>query len=253
VNRDEAKNILLLYRHGTADAEDPQIAEALVLAQGDLELKDWLVVHCAREFVVREKFRQITAPAGLKEQIISEQAMKDKIVPFWHRKISLVQAMAVVILMSGVLASLWFANRGHEDTLAVYQDQMAGIALSGYGMDLMTNDPVPIRAYLAQNHAPADFVLPENLKQANLAGCAIEGWHGVKVSMICFRSSHAGPDISSDVWLFVVDRTSVKKSSAGPAPQFSKVNRLMTATWIQGDKLYFLGTTGDMQAIQQSL
>ena len=33
MNRDEAKNILLLYRPGTADAEDPQIAEALALAE----------------------------------------------------------------------------------------------------------------------------------------------------------------------------------------------------------------------------
>jgi hypothetical protein len=256
VNRDEAKNILLLYRHGTADDADPQIAEALALAERDPELKDWLVIHCARELVLREKFRRIAAPAGLKEQIISEQAAKDKIIPFWHRKISLVPALTImaVVLLAGVLASLWFANhREPDDTLAVYQNQMTGIARRGYGMDLMTNDPVPIRAYLAQNHAPSDFDLPENLKRANLVGCAIEGWQDVKVAMICFRSSRAEPGASSDTWLFVVDRASVKKSSAGPAPQFSTINWLMTATWIQGDKLYFLGTAGDAQAIQQFL
>jgi hypothetical protein len=74
VNHDEAKNILLLYRHGTADADDPQIAGALALAQRDPELARWLEEHCARQFVLREKFRQIAAPAGLREQIISEHA-----------------------------------------------------------------------------------------------------------------------------------------------------------------------------------
>ena len=78
MNRDEAKTILLLYRPGTADADDPQIAEALALAKQDPELARWLEEHCARQEALRAKFRQITVPAGLKEQIISEQAARSK-------------------------------------------------------------------------------------------------------------------------------------------------------------------------------
>jgi hypothetical protein len=253
VNHNEAKSILLLYRHGTADAEDPQIAEALALAERDPELKDWLVIHCAREFVVREKFQQITAPAGLKGQIISEQAVNKKIIPLWRREIRLLP-LAAAILLSGLLAALWFANhRERDDTLAVFQNQMAGVALRGYAMDLTTNDPVQIRAYLGQNQAPADFILPEKLQQAQLVGCAVEGWQNVKVSMICFRSNQAAPSVSSDIWLFVVDQNSVKKLASGSATHFSKISRLATATWSQGDKLYFLGTTGDEQAVQHYL
>jgi hypothetical protein len=33
----------------------------------------------------------------------------------------------------------------------------------------------------------------------------------------------------------------------------AKVNRLITATWVQGDRLYFLGTEGDTTAIKQYL
>ena len=78
MNRDEAKTILLLYRPGTADADDPQIAEALALAKQDPELTRWLVEHCARQETLRAEFRQITVPAGLKEQIISEQAARTR-------------------------------------------------------------------------------------------------------------------------------------------------------------------------------
>lgn len=256
MNRDEAKAILLLYRPGTADADDPQIAEALALAGRDTDLGRWLKEHCARQAKLRGTFRQITAPPGLKEQIISEQPPRENVVPLWRREITLTPAlaMAAVLLITGVLAMVWFANQpGKNDTLAAFQDQMAGVALRNYGMDLTTNDPVQIRSFLAQNQAPADFFLPEALKQARLVGCAVEGWRDTRVSMICFRTDHAAPNASTDLWLFVVDRTSVKKSTVGPDPQFAKVNELITATWVQGDKLYFLGTVGDQKTIQHYL
>ncbi len=250
MNHDDAKSILLLYRHGTADAEDPQIAEALALAERDPELKGWLANHVARQAALREAFRALGAPAGLKEQIISEQAAMER-MKRWRKKVTLAAVAALALVMT--LGSLWFTRRAPEDTLAIYQDQMAGVALRGYAMDVMTNDLVAIRAYLTQRHAPAEFVLPASLSKATLTGCAVEGWHDVKVSMICFRTGQAAPDVASDLWLFVVDRDSVKKSSAGATPRFSKVNRLMTATWVDGDKLYFLGTTSDAQAIQHYL
>src|ERR1039457_6927593 len=74
MNRDEIKQVLLLYRPGSADAEDPQIAEALALAKSDTELAPWLENHCARQSALRAKFRQVEPPAGLREQIISEHA-----------------------------------------------------------------------------------------------------------------------------------------------------------------------------------
>src|SRR6202000_1073355 len=72
-NTNEAKTILLLYRPGTTDADDPQIAEALASAKNDPELARWFEQHCVRQNALRAKFRQVGAPAGLKEQIVAEQ------------------------------------------------------------------------------------------------------------------------------------------------------------------------------------
>lgn len=152
MNVNEAKNILQLYRPGTADAEDPQTAEALMLAKHDPELARWLEAHCARQSVLGEKFRQIPVPAGLKEQIISEHAAHARI-NLWRPRVAMAAAAAVILLV--VLASFLLRHRPGDDTLAVFQNQMAGLALRGYGMDLITNDPAKIRAYLAQNQAPA--------------------------------------------------------------------------------------------------
>ena len=80
MNRDEAKNILLLYRPGTADAADPQIAEALALAKQDRGTGALVggTLRAAGGFA--RKIPANPAPAGLKEQIISEQAAREKII-----------------------------------------------------------------------------------------------------------------------------------------------------------------------------
>ena len=255
MNRDDAKNILLLHRFGTADAADPQIAEALALVKQDMELARWFGEHCARQEILRAKFRQIPVPAGLKEQIISEQAAQEKIIVWWRNPA--LTAVAAIIVILFALAAIWWQlpkPNNTDNTLAIYQNRMVGVALRGYAMDLATNNPTQVRAYLEQNHAPADYVLPTPLAKVTMTGCAIQSWQGVKVSMICFRTGKSlPPGQPGDLWLFVVDRASVKNApSAGP-PQLAKVNQLTTATWAQGDKLYLLGTAGDEQTIRRLL
>jgi hypothetical protein len=255
MNRDDAKNILLLYRPNTADAADPQMAEALALVKQDAELGRWFNEHCVGQEALRAKFRQIPVPAGLKEQIISEQAAREKIIVWWRNPT--LTAVAAIIVILFALAAIWWQlpkPNNTDNTLAIYQNRMVGVALRGYAMDLATNNPAQIRAYLEQNHAPADYVLPAPLEKVAMTGCAIQSWQGVKVAMICFRTGKPlPPGQPGDLWLFIVDRASVKKApSAGP-PQLAKVNELVTAVWAQGDKLYLLGTAGDEQTIRQLL
>ena len=119
-------------------------------------------------------------------------------------------------------------------------------------MDLTTNDPAQIRAYLTQNKAPSDYSLPAALQKAAFTGCAVEGWQNVRVSMICFRTGRPlPPNQSSDLWLFVVDRAALKDAPA--ALQVAVANRLLTATWTQGDKVYLLGIEGEEPDIKQYL
>ena len=252
MNRDEAKTILLLYRPGPADADDPQIAEALALAKRDPELARWLEEHCAAagERCARNSGKS-PRPPDLKEQIISEQAAREKII-FWRR--SAIFAVAAVIVALVALAPLWFPHQPNDDTLAIYRNRMASVALRGYGMDLATNNPVSVRAYLAQNRAPADYVLPAPLEKTAVTGCAIEDWQGAKVSMICFRTGRPlPPGQSSDLWLFVIDRAAVKDAPPTDSRQFVQVGRLQMVTWTEGDKLYVLGTAGNEQTLRQYL
>jgi hypothetical protein len=252
MNRDDAKQILLLYRPDAVDVVDPQVSEALALAKQDAELAGWFTELRIRQERLRAKFRQIQAPAGLKEQIISEQAARERII-VWRRAAALTAvAAAVVVLLT--LAVFRFERAGNDNTLALYQNRMVGAALRVYAMDLATDNPAQIRDYLKQNHAPADYVLPAPLEKVVTTGCAITSWQGAKVSMICFRTGKPlAPGEQSDLWLFVIDRNLVRNAPPAGPPQLARVNQLITATWTQGDKLYLLGTEGDEQTIRKLL
>jgi hypothetical protein len=258
VNRDEIKQILLVYRPGTSDADDPEIAEALALAQGDPELSLWLEEHHARQKALREKFRQLSVPAGLKEQIISEQAARAKAASRRERITGVAAVAVIVIALISIGVMLLSRNSGGPkpipDTLAGYQGQMEGIARSIYYMDLLTNDPVQIQSFLAKNHAPSDYVLPAGLQKTSIAGCSVPFWQNSRGSMICFRTGKPlPPGTQSDLWLFVIDQSDVKGASAVGAPQFTQADGFITATWAKDGKLYLLTTRGDEQTIQKFL
>lgn len=251
MNHDEAKTILLLYRPGVTDADDPLLAEALALAKHDPELARWLEAHCARQEALRSGFRRIAPPAGLKEQIISEQAAREKIVS-WRRNLVFAAAAVLVVLLA--LMPFWFPHRPKDDTFAIYRSRMVSVALRGYNMDLATNNPAAIRAFLATHSAPADYVLPVPLEKTATTGCAIENWQGTNVSMVCFHTGRPlPPGQSSDLWLFVADRAAVKDAPAAGTLQFARVNKLVTATWTVGGRLYVLGMEGSEETLRQYL
>jgi hypothetical protein len=251
VNRDEARQILRLYRPGTTDAADPQIAEALALARQDADLSLWLAEEGARHAALRAKFRQIAPPAGLKEQILSEHAAAIRREP---RGQTLALAFATVLIL-GCASLLWWRHPAQtENDLAIFRGRMVRAALTGYAMDLTTNSVAPLRTYLAQRLAPADYVLPSGLGGAEVAGCAIEKWRGSNVTMICFRTGKPlPPGEPSDLWLFVVDRHQLNHAPPVGQPELTRVNRLITATWVEGDKLYLLCVAGDEAAIRAYL
>ena len=255
MNVNEAKSVLLLYRPGSADAEDPQTAEALALAKSDPALSAWLESHCARQIAMRTKFQQIAPPPGLREQIVSEHNAHRR-AGARRRSVTMAIAASLALVAVTILVIFQLPPRQPDShSLAVYQDEMASLALKGYGMDVLTNDPAAIRVFLTRRQAPADFTLPSGLQQrAELVGCSVENWQETRVSLVCFRTGQPlPPGAQADVWLFVVDSSFVKNPPAPAGPLFAEVNRLMTATWTSGGKLYFLGMGGTKEELQRYL
>src|SRR3954449_8521602 len=99
MNSQEAKQILLLYRPGTADEQDPEFTEALAVTKHDAELARWLEEQVAIRKTLRARFQEIPVPAGLKEQILSERKAHVETRPtIKRRNVLLATAMAGAIL-----------------------------------------------------------------------------------------------------------------------------------------------------------
>ena len=121
-------------------------------------------------------------------------------------------------------------------------------------MAVSDHDPDHIRAYLKQNDAPSDFALNEVLKQTPLTGCAVEDWQGNKVSMLCFHSNPADKNPKTrDLWLFVANRNMISDLPDAAHPQLHRVDSLLVATWVDGDRVYMLARQGNLEDMKKFL
>jgi hypothetical protein len=244
MNTQQAKEILALYRPGTADREDPTFAEALAACDRDPELKRWLEDHCAVYETLRARFKETPIPEGLKEQILAER--KIHTTP-WRRPAVL--AAVVAFLLVAVLAV--FLLRPRENA---YLNQMVSTVLRGYGM-VEIKDPEKVLAYFIRGNSPSNYAVPAALQQkAALAGCAVETWEGAPVSMLCYDSGNPRfSGLPTDLWLLVVDSKVVPVSAPANAPAVAKVNRATTASWTADGKTYVLIADGDEAFLRKYL
>jgi len=251
MTNEQAKQILQLYRPGTADATDPEFAEALATCERDPQLKQWFANHCALYSAIRSKFKKISVPEALKEQIIAERPVQR--TPAWQKAVLAAGAIAVA-LMALMMVKPYFKPPEPHD-FASYRNYMGGLAERGYNMDILSPDLDAIRTFLSEQKAIADYVLPENLKKnAKAVGCAARSWQGKRVTLVCFATGRpTKPDNASDLWLFISDDTVAKDAPTASAPTFAQSNDLITASWRVGNRTYVLATKGDQQFLAKYL
>ena len=193
VNHDEAKNILLLYRHGTTDADmirkslgrtGPGRPRPGIKGLAGKTLR--ATVCAARTFPAGQR-----ACRAWQEQILSEQAAQEKVI-YWRPKFALA-AVAVLFLLVALVPFL-FSHRSYDDTLAILPKSDG--RSSRYAPVMRWIWPRMIRCKsvpILQRKSCTPQILSGRRRsnRRTLAGCAVEGWQGAKVSMICFRTGNA--------------------------------------------------------------
>ena len=256
MTRQQAQQILLLYRPGTADWEDPEVAQAIKLAGEDPELGRWFQQQQAFQAAVRTRFRDIVVPehsqlaARMSEAAGSHDvrpeseagpvslpvrqapwAGKRPTAPWWRPAIWLASALALVLIV-GFVAS-WL-KPVRPDRFTHYERMMVSTAIRGYNMEYATPDLGQLRGYFAGKGAPADFSVAPGLSKLTLLGGTALTWRNHPVAMVCFDR----PD-KKKVWLFVMPSAALK--DAPPSlPHESRISSLMTASWTAGGQTYVL-------------
>jgi len=252
VNSEQAKDVLLLYRPGTDDGQDPEIAQAIEVTKRDPELAAWFAQHCAFQEAATGAFQRIPVPEGLREQILSERKA--------HFNLGFKKPLAVLaVAMAAVVVSLsiaHFHSRPSENNeFANFRTRMASMILRTYSnsqMDLVTNNMEAIRGYLASNRGHAGYSLPPQLAQATSTGCAILPWHGKRVSMVCMNSGRNRAPMTPDLFLFIIDRSALENAPES-SPQKVLVNGLASASWSSGDSTYVLLASADASPLLLNL
>jgi len=244
VNRDEAKEILLRYRPGTRDAEEPDVRAALELARQDAALAAWLAAHAAFQESARTQFRAVPVPAELKTRILAARQRRQRII--WFRSPALWAAAASIALLLSL--AFWWTQPREDLTFTGYRERMVRTVLREYSIQFLSPDLGAIRSYLVAQNVHADYVIPKGLEQVRGYGCSVMSWQNRKVAMVCFE-----PAAGEQLYLFVAEQVEVPGAPASPSPRFQRVNRLTTAAWTNGGKLYVLAGEGDEAALAKFL
>jgi hypothetical protein len=230
----EAKTVLLRYRPGTDDVDDPEVAQALDFAREDPELKRWLEHEQACQVAIRSKLRGITAPQDLKQKLLAEPKV---LRPDFRRSRTLLIAAAALVVLSVVAALVW--NRPDTSPrFAQFQSRMVSTVLRQYRMDVATNDMAAVRGHMAKNGAPSDYVMTPGLERVPLAGGGFLRWQGNPVSMVCFYRRQT-PQDTAMLYLFVM-RKSALKGPPSATPQIQKIKGMSTLSWTEGENIYML-------------
>jgi uncharacterized membrane protein YbaN (DUF454 family) len=243
MNAQEAREILLLYRPGTDDANDPAVAEALAMARRDPELARWFENHCAFQEQMRARLRGIEVPPDLKAALLAEA----KIIrpqPWWQQPAWIAAAAAVVVLLG--LAG-FYLRAPSSDRLANFQSRMISTATREYQMDLVTNDMRQLRQFIAARGAPADYDLTQGLEKLSLTGGGLLRWRNHPVAMVCFDRGD-----KQMLFLFVLKRAAIQDPPP-ETPRLSKVDDLLAVTWSRGENVYLLAGPDEADFLRKYL
>ena len=239
MDNQRAKEILRLYRPGTLDALDPQMAEALQEVQRDPALADWFNQQCGVCIALRSKLKQIEVPPDLKRKILLGNIGRRRVISLRRPAPILAAAAALALLAAGV----WFMLTPKADLrFASYRERVSGLAWKGYQMSLFSTNLDDIHAFLDGKKWPADYVLPKNLEKLPVEGCANLDWHNRKYSMLCFDAGKNKDGKKKELYLLVAARAELQDVPAADKPLFVAVHDqgIMTATWVNGKNVYVL-------------
>jgi hypothetical protein len=230
MNTEEAKQILGAYRPSGGDASNPRFAQALQIVERDPDLAHWL--HRQRQFdaAVAEGLKAATVPADLKASIIAHRKVV-RLSVFRNWRVRAAAAAAVLL----ALAAAGLVGRGKPGPFPKFRSELIEKAWDGEShLDFESSDVIRLKQWLARQFAPADFTLPQGLRDARLVGSRVVEAEGCRVPMICLI------DGAKHLHLFVVEGMEFAELPPEGAPDFQKCGAWKTASWQHGDKTYVL-------------
>lgn len=190
MGNEEVKLILGAYRPNGTDREDVEMAEALENARHDPELNRWFENELAFDTAITSKLQDVSAPHGLREQILAGQR-------FTRHRSSAMQNWAPLAIAASIafaFAAGWWTGteKGERNTytngFTEFRSDMVQTLESGIELDARSSDLMQLIDHTRLKSAPS----PQSLSISSSAspmGCKVIEWKGRKVSLFCFKDN----------------------------------------------------------------
>lgn len=251
MTRDQARHILAAWNPDWPASGEPDVTEALALAERDAELGAWLRQQSAFHRGVRASLRTIQPPADLAARLrAARPTVRPRFGPTltlgWRSGLALAAAAAVFFLVG---YRLYFEEFPGQADFGTFRSRMVRTVLREYRMDVVTNDLPTIRKFLADHAAPADFVLPPRLAALPPTGGGLLSWQGQRVSMVCLN----GGEKLGTLFLFVVPSQRVASGRPEGSPQLAEVNWLGTVAWTNDGTTFVLAAASTPESLRPFL
>jgi len=248
MNKQKAKEWLSAYVEGMEFEDNPELKEALRLAESDPELKAWWTEQNRIDAEMSGAMQDIPVPADLEARLMETVRTGRSgrgILPF---RLTWLASLAAVLVLGGALfiymhqndelvQQLQTAVSGTSpDDFDHYRDGMAYFIQNRYfQLDHLTTDLRSIENWLLQNDVPVYGHLPDNLVALDPIGCKELTWKGRQVSLVCFHNGNGGI-----VHLFVMEADGLDPEYYRNVTTVAVSSGLETGGWVDGDKVYVL-------------
>lgn len=250
MNKDKAKEWLSAYLEGLEFEENPELKEALRMADDDPELKEWWEAQRAFDQQMESALEEIPVPADLEAKLLQAVGdRKDKML-VWKsaRRIVWGFGIAAVLLLSVVAIR---QTREHEVILQNIQERISGTSPDSFNhfrdgmayfirnvyfqLDHLSKDVDSIDSWLKAEDAPTFEVLPAELLALKPIGCKQFKWKDQDVSLVCFHTENG-----KIVHMFILERNDALPDQYLGIDAIARSHELETGGWTTTDKVYVL-------------
>lgn len=244
MDKQEAKFILSALRRDEAiDCGSEEIAAAHAMLEADEELQKWYQELLAFDDIMRSKLAETPVPNQLKGDILT--ALKvSKPTPVRRSKARLALPIAACLCIIFGVASLWHGIHQQQLNNRVaateFQQSMLQQINQLSGIDLRSDDPENVTAFINGEAAPLSIELQETIPSASLYGCKVIDWQGQQVTLICFTNNEVA-NKKPVAHLMIVDAAAIRPFKGNPDRLVNvDEDNWSSAVWKNEDHYYFL-------------
>ena len=233
MNREEAKQILQVYRPHGQDAQDPQFAAALALVAQDQELGAWFAAEQAFDLAVSRQVQATPVPPQLQMAILAGGKVLEQLV--WWRLVNWPRVLACTLVLFVGMSLFLFSYQRTQGLIAASQEAIQLAELRSAMVAFQNGDMGRIRAFLTRCHAPSDFEVPLALRKLPITSCTLVGVQDQTAVVLSFRLIG-----NNQFRLLVMPHLASHDLPEDNSPRFVESEQAAAAIWTDGKNTYVL-------------